>query len=115
MEMDRNYPLPFNSKSYSTGNPSLDKEGKNLYFASNMPGTIGGTDIWKVAVNADGTFGTPENLGNKINTSGDENFPFVTDDAILYFSSNGLTGLGGLDVFSVDLNKNENLVILESQ
>lgn len=99
-------PLPFNSKSYSAGNPSIDKDGKVLYFASNMPGSIGGTDIWKVTVNGDGTFGTPENLGNKINTVGDENFPFVTDDSILYFSSNGLTGFGGLDVFSVDLNKN---------
>lgn len=98
--------LPFNSKSYSTGNPSVDSEGKFLYFASNMPGSIGGTDIWKVAINSDGSFGSPENLGNKINTAGDENFPFVTDDAILYFSSNGLTGFGGLDVFSVDLNKN---------
>ncbi|RTY90502.1 OmpA family protein [Flavobacterium sp. RSP46] len=99
-------PLPFNSKSYSTGNPSIDKEGKMLYFVSNMPGSIGGTDIWKVAVNSDETFGAPENLGNKINTVGDENFPFITDDYRLYFSSNGLTGFGGLDVFSVDLNKN---------
>ncbi|MDI1306720.1 MAG: OmpA family protein [bacterium] len=98
--------LPFNSKSYSTGNPSIDKEGNFLYFASNMPGSIGGTDIWKVAINSDGSFGSPENLGNKINTVGDENFPFVTDDSVLYFSSNGLTGFGGLDVFAVDLNKN---------
>ena len=96
--------LPFNSKSYSTGNPSIDKEGKTLYFASNMPGSIGGTDLWKVAVNDDGTFGIPENLGNSINTTGDENFPFITDDNILYFSSNGITGFGGLDIFSVDLN-----------
>jgi outer membrane protein OmpA-like peptidoglycan-associated protein/tetratricopeptide (TPR) repeat protein len=100
-------PLSFNSKSYSIGNPSIDKDGKFLYFASNMPGSIGGTDIWKVAIHSDGSFGSPENLGNKINTSGDENFPFVTDDAILYFSSNGLMGFGGLDIFSVDLNKNE--------
>jgi outer membrane protein OmpA-like peptidoglycan-associated protein len=96
--------LSFNSKSYSTGNPSIDKEGKTLYFASNMPGSIGGTDLWKVAVNDDGTFGIPENLGNSINTTGDENFPFITDDNILYFSSNGITGFGGLDIFSVDLN-----------
>ena len=99
--------LPFNSKSYSMGNPSIDKDGKVLYFASNMPGSVGGTDIWKVTVNSDGTFGAPENLGNKINTAGDENFPFVTEDAILYFSSNGLMGFGSLDVFSVDLNKDE--------
>jgi outer membrane protein OmpA-like peptidoglycan-associated protein/tetratricopeptide (TPR) repeat protein len=96
--------LPFNSKSYSTGNPSIDKEGKTLYFASNMPGSLGGTDLWKVTVNADGTFGIPENLGNSVNTAGDENFPFITDDNILYFSSNGITGFGGLDIFSVDLN-----------
>ncbi|MDI6047821.1 OmpA family protein [Flavobacterium yafengii] len=100
-------PLPFNSKSYSMGNPSIDADGKFLYFASNMPGSVGGTDIWKVTVNNDGTYGAPENLGNKINTAGDENFPFVTDDAVLYFSSNGLTGFGSLDVFSVDLNKDE--------
>jgi outer membrane protein OmpA-like peptidoglycan-associated protein len=100
-------PLPFNSKNYSTGNPSIDKDGKILYFASNMPGSIGGTDIWKVVVNADGTFGTPENLGDKINTTGDENFPFVSDDDVLYFSSNGLMGFGGFDVFYVDLNKDE--------
>ncbi|MBG6063535.1 outer membrane protein OmpA-like peptidoglycan-associated protein/tetratricopeptide (TPR) repeat protein [Flavobacterium sp. CG_9.1] len=96
--------LPFNSKSYSAGNPSLDKDGKILYFASNMPGSVGGTDIWKVKVNSDGSFGIPENLGTKINTVGDENFPFMGDDSILYFSSNGLTGFGSLDVFSVDLN-----------
>ena len=89
------------------GNPSIDADGKVLYFASNMPGSLGGTDIWKVKVNNDGTFGAPENLGNKINTAGDENFPFVTDDSVLYFSSNGLTGFGSLDVFSVDLNKVE--------
>jgi outer membrane protein OmpA-like peptidoglycan-associated protein len=100
-------PLPFNSKSYSMGNPSIDSDGKVLYFASDMPGSVGGTDIWKVTVNSDGTFGTPENLGNKINTAGDENFPFVTEDAILYFSSNGLMGFGSLDVFSVDLNKED--------
>jgi outer membrane protein OmpA-like peptidoglycan-associated protein len=100
-------PLPFNNKSFSTGNPSVDKESRNLYFASNMPGSIGGTDIWKVQINSDGTFGIPQNLGNKINTVGDENFPFVTDDNILYFSSNGLTGFGSLDVFSIDLNKTE--------
>ena len=100
-------PLPFNSKSYSMGNPAIDKEGKTLYFASNMPGSIGGTDIWKVAVNGDGTYGIPENLGDKINTAADENFPFVTEDAVLYFSSNGLLGFGSLDVFSVNLTTNE--------
>jgi outer membrane protein OmpA-like peptidoglycan-associated protein/tetratricopeptide (TPR) repeat protein len=100
-------PMPFNGKKYSTSNPSIDKEGKTLYFSSNMPGSVGGIDIWKVQVNNDGTYGVPENLGDKINTAGDESFPFVTDDNVLYFASNGLTGFGGLDVFFVDLKKND--------
>lgn len=100
-------PMPFNSKKYSTSNPSIDKEGKTLYFSSNMPGSIGGIDIWKVQVNNDGTYGKPENLGAKINTAGDESFPFVTNDNVLYFASNGLPGFGGLDVFFVDLKTND--------
>ena len=99
--------LPFNSDQYSTGNPSINKEGTILYFSSNRPGSIGGSDIWKVAVNSDGSYGIPENLGDKINSVDDENFPFIADDNILYFSSNGWIGFGGLDVFYVDLNKNE--------
>ena len=99
-------PLPFNSKSYSTSNPSLSKDDNTLYFSSNMPGSVGGYDIWKVNINSNGTYGKPENLGNKINTPGDEGFPFVADDGVLYFASNGLTGFGGLDVFLADLNTN---------
>lgn len=99
--------MPFNDKKYSTSNPSIDKEGKTLYFSSNMPGSIGGIDIWKVLVNNDGTYGVPQNLGNKINTAGDESFPFITDDNVLYFASNGLIGFGGLDVFFIDLNKDD--------
>jgi len=99
--------LPFNSKSYSTSSPSISKDGRTLYFTSDMPGSIGQSDIWKVAVNADGSYGTPENLGPKVNTEGKEQFPFITDENILYFSSNGRQGLGGLDVFSIDLNTKE--------
>lgn len=100
--------LPFNSNAYSTGNPALSKDGKTLYFASNRPGSIGGTDIWKVSVNADGTYGEPQNLGPKVNTEGEENFPFITDDnKTLYFASNGRQGFGGLDVFAYDLAKGE--------
>ena len=98
--------LPFNSKDYSNSSPSLSKDGKTLYFSSNMPGSVGQSDIWKVAVNADGTYGTPENLGTKINTEGKEQFPQITDDNILYFSSNGHVGLGGLDVYMIDLKTN---------
>ncbi|MFY0484122.1 OmpA family protein [Flavobacterium sp. PLA-1-15] len=99
-------PLPFNSKSYSTSSPSISKDGKTLYFTSDMPGSIGSSDIWKVSVNGD-QYGKPENLGPKVNTEGKEQFPFITDDNVLYFSSNGRQGLGGLDVFSIDLNTKE--------
>lgn len=97
-------PLPFNSKNYSTSNPSISKDGKTLYFSSNMPGGKGGNDIWKVKVNANGSYGKAENMGDAINTKAGEQFPFITDDNILYFASNGKPGLGGLDVFSIDVN-----------
>lgn len=95
--------LPFNNKDYQVGNPSLSKDGKTLYFSSNMPGTLGGADIWKVAINGDNSYGAPENLGDKVNTEGRENFPFITDDNKLYFSSDSKQGFGGLDVFVIDL------------
>jgi len=98
-------PLPFNSKEYSTSNPSLSRDGKTLYFSSNMPGSLGGVDIWKVSVNGD-EYGTPENLGAKVNTEGNESFPFIADDnATLYFASSGKQGLGGYDVYQIDLAK----------
>lgn len=100
--------LPFNSKEFSTSNPSLSRDGKTLYFSSDRPGSIGGVDIWKVAVNADGTYGEPQNLGKKVNTEGNESFPFIADDnKTLYFASSGRPGLGGLDVFQIDLTSGE--------
>lgn len=105
--------LPFSSKEYSTSNPSLSRDGKTLYFSSDMPGSLGGVDIWKVAVNADGTFGNPENLGKKINTEGNESFPFISDDnSMLYFASSGKQGFGGLDVYQIDLSKGTEAVNL---
>lgn len=92
--------LPFTSNSYSTEHPALSIDEKTLYFASDMPGTIGGFDIYKVAINDDGTYGEPENLGNTINTKHREQFPFVSENNVLYFSSIGHEGYGGLDVFS---------------
>ncbi|TWO33796.1 OmpA family protein [Seonamhaeicola sediminis] len=91
--------LPFNSNSYSTEHPSLSKDGKTLYFASDMPGTLGSFDIYKVAINDDGTYGEPENLGDKINTKHREQFPYISDLNALYFASDGHLGYGGLDVF----------------
>ena len=99
-------PLSINSKTYSTSNPSLSNDGKTLYFSSNMPGGLGGNDIWKTTIAADGTLGTPENLGNKVNTEGDESFPNINqDNTKLYFASSGRQGFGGLDVFELDLTK----------
>lgn len=100
--------VPFNDKSFSTSNPSLSRDGKTLYFSSNRPGSIGGTDIWKVAINADGTYGEPQNLGAKVNTEGNESFPFISDDnKTLFFASSGKQGFGGLDVFQIDLSGGE--------
>lgn len=91
--------LPFNSDEYSIAHPALSLDEKTLYFASDMPGGFGGSDIWKVSINSDGSFGTPKNLGEKVNTVGRETFPFVSKDNELYYSSDGKLGLGGLDVF----------------
>ncbi len=96
--------LPFNSKDYSTGNPSISKDGKTLYFSSNRPGSIGGVDIWKVTISENGSYGPPENLGKKINTEGNESFPFITSDNVLYFSSDAHLGLGAMDIYKIDLN-----------
>lgn len=100
--------LPFNDKTYSSSNPSLSRDGKTLYFSSNRPGSLGGIDIWKVAINADGTYGEPQNLGNKVNTEGDESFPFIADDnKTLYFASSARQGFGGYDIFQIDLSGGE--------
>ncbi|GAA4800224.1 OmpA family protein [Litoribaculum gwangyangense] len=91
--------LPFTSDSYSTEHPALSKDEKTLYFASDMPGTFGSFDIYRVDINDDGTYGEPENLGEVINTKHREQFPFLSEYNVLYFSSIGHEGYGGLDVF----------------
>jgi len=96
--------LPFTSDSYSTGHPALSPDERTLYFASDMSGTLGQSDLYKVSINDNGGFGTPENLGKSINTEGKETFPFVTDENEIYFASDGRPGLGGLDVFVGKLN-----------
>ncbi len=89
----------FNSDDYNCAHPSLSKDNKTLYFVSDMPGTIGKSDIFKVSVNSDWTLGTPVNMGKEINTEGVETFPFIDRHGNLFFSSNGHAGLGGLDIF----------------
>lgn len=91
--------LPFNSENYTVKNPSVSSDGKTLYFSSNMPGGFGSYDIYKAPINDDGTVGEPVNLGQKVNTEGQEMFPYISSDNTLYFSSTGHLGLGGLDVF----------------
>ena len=95
-------PVSFSNDNYSTAHPTLSPDEKTMYFASDMPGTHGQSDLWKVSISADGTFGTPENLGSPINTEGKETFPVLTDENELYFASDGHPGLGGLDIFHVE-------------
>jgi outer membrane protein OmpA-like peptidoglycan-associated protein/tetratricopeptide (TPR) repeat protein len=91
--------LAVNSENYSVKNPSISSDGKTMYFASNMPGGYGNFDIYKATINEDGSLGEPENLGQKVNTEGQEMFPYISSTNTLYFSSNGHLGLGGMDVF----------------
>ncbi len=99
--------LPFNSDNYNVAHPALSADEHTLFFASDMPGTIGQSDIFKIEIKADGTFGAPTNLGSKINTEGRETFPMITESGNLYFASDGHPGLGGLDVFVSKMNKDE--------
>lgn len=91
--------LPFCNDSFNVAHPALSPDEKRLYFASDMPGGFGQSDLYQVEINSDGAFGTPENLGATINTFGRETFPFVSAKNEFYFASDGWDGFGGLDVF----------------
>lgn len=91
--------MAVNSYNYSVKNPTVSTDGKTLYFSSNKPGGYGDFDIYKADINTDGTLGEPQNLGQKVNTEGQEMFPYISSNNTLYFSSNGHLGLGGMDVF----------------
>ncbi len=90
--------LSLNSKDYNVGHPALSPDNKTLYFSSDMPGGQGGKDLYMSKWEG-GAWSTPVNLGPSINTPGDEVFPFVNGSGQLFFASNGLPGLGGLDNF----------------
>jgi outer membrane protein OmpA-like peptidoglycan-associated protein len=103
-------PTPFvhNNTAYSVGQPCLTSDGNTMYFASDMPGGFGGVDIYKTTKDSTGVWQKPINLGDKINTEGDEMFPFLEDkNGTFFFSSNGRFGLGGLDIFISTLNGSE--------
>ena len=99
--------MPFNSNIHNVAHPALSPDGKYIYFASDMKGTIGASDIYRAKILKNG-YGKPENLGALINTQGRESFPFVSDDNILYYSSDGFPGLGGLDIYAVKLDEEDN-------
>lgn len=113
-------PINLNSDEYSIAHPSVSANDSILFFTSNMPGGFGGKDLYMSERSAEG-WGPPINLGPDINTSGDEMFPSLRKDGILFFSSNGLPGFGGLDIYSakkVDgkwlLQRNEGLELNSS-
>ncbi|RLD68194.1 MAG: hypothetical protein DRI84_00270 [Bacteroidetes bacterium] len=98
--------FPFNDKEYSTGHGSLSADGKVLYFVSDRPDGYGGTDIYKTYRLSDGSWSKPINMGSKVNTEGNEMFPFIHENnEFLFFSSNGLMGLGGQDLFVANVKK----------
>jgi len=110
-------PFAFNSDDYSCAHPSLNTDGSVLFFSSDMPGTLGGQDIWMCKKNGN-DWSSPINLGQEINTPLDEVFPTIRQDGVLFFSSNGLEGFGDLDIYSAQqknekwvLNRNEGLSI----
>lgn len=95
-------PFPFNNvTAYSVGHAALSDDEKTLYFVSNMPGGLGGTDIWYVERQEDGSWSAPQNAGPTVNSAGDELFPSIYGDK-LFYSSNGFVGMGGLDIYMVD-------------
>ncbi len=102
-------PLPFSKKEYSAGHPAMTSDGERLYFISDMPGGMGGTDIYYTDYQG-GDWGKPVNVGAKINTPGNEMFPVIrrveNGKDFLYFSSNGLGGDGGLDIFRTEMTNN---------
>ena len=95
-----------NAKKFSVGHPAISSDGQTLYFVSDMPGGYGKTDIYYCTKLPDGTWAKPVNAGSKINTAGRESFPYVDQDGKLYFSSDGLPGMGGLDIFSAEGSEN---------
>jgi len=105
-----NKSLPINSDHYSTGHPYISPDGKRLYYTSDRPGGFGGTDIYYSEIHERGRIGQPINAGPKVNTEGDEMFPYINSEGRLFFSSDGHVGFGLLDIYSTVLDEN-NMII----
>ncbi|WBX74743.1 OmpA family protein [Tenacibaculum pacificus] len=104
--------LPINDDIHSNGHPALSPDDKTLYFTSDRPGGYGLTDIYKTAILPNGSYGEPINMGESINTSGREMFPFVSKQYVFYFSSDGYQNLGFLDIFKSNLLKNNSSEVI---
>lgn len=104
--------LPFNNDEYSIKNPHISPDGTQLFFTSDMPGGFGETDIYVVTINADGTYGIPENLGETVNTKNTEMFPYLDVNNTLYFTSNGYKNAQNFDIYS---SKFENNIFLNAE
>lgn len=103
--------LSFNSDAYSNCHPSISTDGQRLYFSSDMPGGMGGMDIWMVKKRGI-TWSKPINLGPEVNTPKNEVYPFIHNSGNLFFSSNGFNGAGGLDIYMVNFEKGVSIVNL---
>jgi len=95
--------LNINNKEYNCAHPAISADGKILYFSSDKPGGEGGMDLYYSIIGPDGNWGEPINMGDKVNTKGNELFPFITPDNLLYFASDGMEGLGGLDIYETKI------------
>ena len=96
--------LSLNDVAFSSAHPALSADESKLYFASDRPGGLGNSDLWYSVILGDSISAEPVNLGAKVNTAGRDTFPFITAEDILYFSSDSYAGMGGLDIYNIDLN-----------
>jgi len=105
--------LNFNTKEYEEAHPALTPDGNKLYFSSDREGGYGGMDLY-VSEFKNGEWAAPTNLGEKVNTPGNDVFPYVHDDGTLYFASNGWEGLGGLDIYQVNMDMDKKMLGVEN-
>ncbi|MBS1652917.1 MAG: OmpA family protein [Bacteroidetes bacterium] len=104
---DRVSELSINNKDYNVAHPALSPDGNTLYYASDMSGGFGGMDLYMSKKESDGNWGKPINLGSGINTAGNELFPFMANNGLFYFSSDGLDGMGGLDIYETKFKEDK--------